>query len=271
MMDALISDLIAHKGQMRTAVAICRSAGVDVSKKSCAAIVRAIGPLLVARGYRLREDRSSYVSFTLVDAAPARKAPAAPLEWTDARIARLVEMNESGASAATIATEFGVTRNAIIGKLRRIAAPAAPLIKEQRARVAVAQDEVRRAARRAKERGAAKIAAIKAQAPHGGGARDLRPERRRESPLKIGRQLPQKAAPVAPVLPSIPSGPVGRGPVTLMDLRLCDCRWPLGDPRTPEFRFCGEPVSAPGRPYCSHHNAMAYTPRAPRPTAKEAA
>lgn len=36
------------------------------------------------------------------------------------------------------------------------------------------------------------------------------------------------------------------------------CQWPIGDPRNPDFRFCNDPA-APGKPYCAHHCAVAYT------------
>lgn len=35
------------------------------------------------------------------------------------------------------------------------------------------------------------------------------------------------------------------------------CAWPIGDPKTPTFHFCGEPVE-PSRPYCPKHCAIAY-------------
>ncbi|HXV24764.1 MAG TPA: GcrA family cell cycle regulator [Alphaproteobacteria bacterium] len=38
------------------------------------------------------------------------------------------------------------------------------------------------------------------------------------------------------------------------------CMWPIGDPRSPEFRFCEEPAD-PGRPYCASHCAQAYQRR----------
>jgi GcrA cell cycle regulator len=37
------------------------------------------------------------------------------------------------------------------------------------------------------------------------------------------------------------------------------CRWPLGDPRTGEFAFCGL-ASAKGQSYCAGHCRMAYRP-----------
>ena len=38
--------------------------------------------------------------------------------------------------------------------------------------------------------------------------------------------------------------------VTIMDLRESMCRWPMGDPTKPEFRFCGA-RSITGLPYCT--------------------
>lgn len=49
--------------------------------------------------------------------------------------------------------------------------------------------------------------------------------------------------------------------------RLTDfsCRWPLGDPREPDFRFCCAAVSG-SSPYCEFHRRAAYQP-ASRPAA----
>ena len=37
-----------------------------------------------------------------------------------------------------------------------------------------------------------------------------------------------------------------------------NCSWPIGDPKTNEFRFCGEDV-VQGKPYCNAHCFDAYT------------
>jgi GcrA cell cycle regulator len=37
------------------------------------------------------------------------------------------------------------------------------------------------------------------------------------------------------------------------------CQWPIGEPRTPGFRFCDSPEVLPGKPYCAKHAALAYT------------
>lgn len=40
------------------------------------------------------------------------------------------------------------------------------------------------------------------------------------------------------------------------------CQWPIGEPRHPEFRFCGDPLSPLTRlPYCAAHAARAVSAR----------
>jgi GcrA cell cycle regulator len=47
--------------------------------------------------------------------------------------------------------------------------------------------------------------------------------------------------------------------VTIVELKEAMCRWPLGDPTSSEFRYCGSPSSGVG-PYCAHHSKLAYQP-----------
>lgn len=50
----------------------------------------------------------------------------------------------------------------------------------------------------------------------------------------------------------------GKKFVTLMDLKINSCRWPIGDPKDEDFHFCGADVVT-GKPYCSEHCKIAYT------------
>jgi GcrA cell cycle regulator len=45
--------------------------------------------------------------------------------------------------------------------------------------------------------------------------------------------------------------------LTLLDLSEHTCKWPIGDPLTPEFYFCGQ-HSDDGKPYCEFHSRRAY-------------
>jgi hypothetical protein len=79
------------------------------------------------------------------------------------------------------------------------------------------------------------------------------------------RQLRRAAAP-APVLQGVvvrrsAGGPAAAfGADALAELPDRACRWPIGDPAEPGFRFCGAPKVA-GRSYCQHHLGIAYPPR----------
>ncbi len=46
--------------------------------------------------------------------------------------------------------------------------------------------------------------------------------------------------------------------VTIVDLKEAMCKWPLGDPTSSEFRYCG--AGAATAPYCSYHAKLAYQP-----------
>ncbi len=65
---------------------------------------------------------------------------------------------------------------------------------------------------------------------------------------------------VAPVPPVVPS-PATK--CTLMELQAGMCKWPLGDPGTPDFGFCGSTGDMhPNGVYCRHHARLAYQVRA---------
>ena len=48
------------------------------------------------------------------------------------------------------------------------------------------------------------------------------------------------------------------GPLTLMQLRSDTCRWPLGDPQSSDFGYCGATTDGV-RPYCRIHKRIAYS------------
>ena len=41
------------------------------------------------------------------------------------------------------------------------------------------------------------------------------------------------------------------------------CKWPIGDPASEDFHFCGQPTSA-GKPYCAYHSQLAFQPSTTR-------
>ena len=69
---------------------------------------------------------------------------------------------------------------------------------------------------------------------------------KRNSPIMRAEKVPAPQ-PVSPV-----------NAMTFQEWDRSKCCWPIGDPKSDDFRFCGERASE-GRPYCAHHCAMAYT------------
>ena len=51
--------------------------------------------------------------------------------------------------------------------------------------------------------------------------------------------------------------------ISLLELNEATCHWPVGDPASPEFFFCGG-KALPSLPYCAHHSRIAYQPTGDR-------
>ena len=151
------------------------------------------------------------------------------MSWTDERVETLKRMWAEGASASQIAKELGqVTRNAVIGKVHRLglsgraapSKPARPVFKAPRAARPAAQPA----------------------AP------------RRISEPTPAREIATQPQPVSPVR-YVDEAP---GSATVLTLGAHMCKWPIGDPSTDGFTFCGRRQSE--GPYCVEHARVAYQP-----------
>lgn len=155
--------------------------------------------------------------------------------WTDERVDLLRRLWDEGLSASQIAAQLGgVTRNAVIGKVHRLGLSG---------RVKAADSP--------------------------GNGRKKPPAREPED--EAAAETPETAPPATTLFfPETLPATVAEVPalaaskrVTIMDLRESMCRWPLGDPTSPDFHYCGD-RSITGLPYCTHHAQIAYQPAAER-------
>jgi len=82
-----------------------------------------------------------------------------------------------------------------------------------------------------------------------------RPPRQGPPPRAIPRPPPVTLAPLAsaPPRPARPPSPPPAPRAGLIE----PCCFPIGELRTPEFRYCDAP-SSPGKPYCVPHHRIAY-------------
>jgi GcrA cell cycle regulator len=83
------------------------------------------------------------------------------------------------------------------------------------------------------------------------------------APRQFSRAAPKVAASSTMLLAKV-DAPVACDDsmhVDIMGLTPTSCRWPIGDPTLPSFRYCGGQKESLGAPYCSHHMIRAFTPR----------
>lgn len=190
------------------------------------------------------------------------------MSWTDERVELLKKMWGEGQSASQIAKELGgVTRNAVIGKVHRLglsnrnsgAAPAKTEAKEKAAQAP--KPEAKPKAKPEPKTEAAR------PAPEPQAAVETKPAvPARKQIIPAGQPLPPQpsANEISPeALAKVNEVEKKAKKLTLMELTERTCKWPVGDPATEDFWFCGLPVQ-PGKPYCEAHVGVAFQPMSAR-------
>jgi GcrA cell cycle regulator len=190
------------------------------------------------------------------------------MSWTDERVETLKKMWGEGQSASQIAKELGgVTRNAVIGKVHRLglsnragsggsAAKAAP--KEKPAPKMVTKPAVKpKASVPAKIEPKEVLELDENGIPISAARRAIIPAGQPLPPQPSANEIsPEALAKVNEVEKSAKR-------ISLMELTEKTCKWPVGDPATPDFWFCGLPVQT-GKPYCEAHVGVAFQPMSAR-------
>ena len=165
------------------------------------------------------------------------------MSWTDHSIEALKHHWMEGKSASQIASLLGngLSRNAVIGKVLH--------------RLGLA--------------GRAKSPGLSSSAPPAFGAVAGRASPRRRAAPGAGCAADDALYPRLAIAPELltrrRAGRRSRASscrcplrVTIVELKEAMCRWPLGDPASSEFRYCGSPAAS--GPYCAYHGSLAYQP-----------
>lgn len=156
--------------------------------------------------------------------------------WTDERVEVLKKLWNDGLSASQIAMELGgVTRNAVIGKVHRLGLSG-------RGKTSTTT--------RARTPRAASVPPRAKRVANGGvvGA----------TALKVAPEASPEVVPLPKIEFEELVIPIHERK-TIMELTESTCRWPIGDPLTGDFYYCGRNCGEDG-PYCSHHAKIAYQP-----------
>jgi GcrA cell cycle regulator len=208
------------------------------------------------------------------------------MSWTDERVETLKKMWGEGQSASQIAKELGsVTRNAVIGKVHRLGlsnragagpvgtptpSPVKTATGRERAAVVEVEDD--------EDLDVTDQVDDQALAPAADEVEDTQDDDEDEVLDEIPMSAARRAIiPAGQPLPPQPSlneiSPEALAKVnevektarklTLMELTEKTCKWPVGDPATDNFWFCGLPVQQ-GKPYCEAHVGVAFQPMSAR-------
>ena len=185
------------------------------------------------------------------------------MSWTDERVELLKKMWGEGQSASQIAKELGgVTRNAVIGKVHRLG---------------LSNRNGGGGTTKAEPKAKAKPAAKTEAKPKAASKPAAKPEQKPEAAAPATTPARKQIIPAGQPLPPQPSAneidPEALAKVSeiekkakklsLMELTERTCKWPVGDPATEDFWFCGLPVQS-GKPYCEAHVGVAFQPMSSR-------
>jgi GcrA cell cycle regulator len=150
--------------------------------------------------------------------------------WTEERVELLKKLWADGLSASQIAAELGgITRNAVIGKVHRLGLSG------------------------------------RAKSPSSSVPRQRKP--RNSGMMRVPRSAIRGNTALAYDYAIEPEPELIEIPVeqrkNLLQLTEATCHWPVGDPGSPDFFFCGG-ESNEGSPYCNYHSRVAYQPASER-------
>jgi GcrA cell cycle regulator len=187
------------------------------------------------------------------------------MSWTDDRVEILKKLWVEGQSASQIAKELGgVTRNAVIGKVHRLGL-------SNRATSSSSSKSDAKSKTSVKSMSNTKRVSNKTSASKVTSANS--PSEPRSNVTSLRRQIIPAGQPLPPQPSANEISPEALARVSeiekkakklsLLELTERTCKWPVGDPATEEFWFCGLPYQA-GKPYCEAHVGVAFQPMSQR-------
>ena len=187
------------------------------------------------------------------------------MSWTDDRVEVLKKLWVEGQSASQIAKELGgVTRNAVIGKVHRLglsnrATSSSSSKSDTKSKTSVKSMSDRK--RVSNKTSTSKVTSANSPSEPRSNVTSLR-----RQIIPAGQPLPPQpsANEISPeALARVSEIEKKAKRISLLELTERTCKWPVGDPATEEFWFCGLPSQA-GKPYCEAHVGVAFQPMSQR-------
>lgn len=168
------------------------------------------------------------------------------MNWTDERVELLRKLWAEGLSASQIAAKLGgVSRNAVIGKVHRLKL-------SSRGRATTSTTRTKKSTKAAApSKPVQRTGGYTRSMPSSLGATALQQQFIADT---VAEQVKKPATDVVV--------PISRH-LKLVELTERTCKWPIGDPLSEDFHFCGNDPSDTG-PYCTYHSRLAFQPASER-------
>lgn len=196
--------------------------------------------------------------------------------WDNATLKKLKALTVKGLSTSEIGKRLGMSKNAIVGKLNRLgwnakaggADKKAKDVKADTKKATVATKTVKKTEKKtvdksvkvAKKETVKKTVKVPVEKP----VTEKKATVKKAADKKTGQKDVVKA-PVVKEEKSTKSSAknlavhqrIIQHSLEMANLKPNQCRWPIGDPDSEHFHFCGETVFV-GKPYCYEHCKQAY-------------
>ena len=179
--------------------------------------------------------------------------------WDSATLKKLKSLMGKGLSTSEIGRRLGMSKNAVVGKLNRLgwnakAGAAKTSVKVATKKVAtkakpatktpVKKTPIKIVAKKIATKGVAKKSNVTATGGKATSGKTADVKGTKKSAKSSAKNLAMHQR-------------IIQHSLEMANLKPNQCRWPIGDPDSENFHFCGKPVFT-GKPYCYEHCRLAY-------------
>lgn len=176
--------------------------------------------------------------------------------WDNATLKKLKALTGKGLSTSEIGKRLGMSKNAVVGKLNRMGwnSKAGGVVTTDTKKSSKASEEKKGLVKKVAEKLQKKTVASKKETKKTLAGKKAETKKtvakaeNKKSPAKDTKTLNKSLAMHQRII---------QHSLEMANLKPNQCRWPIGDPDSENFHFCGEQVFV-GKPYCYEHCKQAY-------------
>lgn len=185
--------------------------------------------------------------------------------WDSMMLKKLKVLAGKGLSTSEIGKRLGVSKNAVIGKLNRLGwnskaggAPVGVEIKgKKKTAKKIAKSKTGAVAPKGRNKTAIKTNTKKTIKAHKKITPAKKPTSAKKAKITAKPKVEKKVATKTSSKSLAMHQRIIQHSLEMANLKPNFCRWPIGDPDSEDFHFCGAPVFV-GKPYCYEHCKQAY-------------